>query len=198
MNTPTLETERLVLRKFTVHDTEALLAICGDRQANTFLPWYPLKSTDEARRFLEERYFKVYEQPRGYAYAICLKGENIPIGYIGVDMGEAHDLGYGLRAEYWHRGLATEAARAVLAQVQKDGVPFVTATHDRNNPRSGFVMQNAGMRYQYSYEEQWQPKNILVTFRLYQRNLDGNEERVYKKYWDSSAVHFQEPELSKK
>lgn len=195
MNTPTIETDRLILRKFTENDIGALLTICGDRQINTFLPWYPLENTDDARRFLEDRYFKIYEQPQGYAYAICLKEDNIPIGYIGVNMDEAHDLSYGLRAEYWHRGIATEAVKAVLEQVQRDGVPFVTATHDRNNPRSGFVMQNAGMRYQYSYEEQWQPKNILVTFRLYQRNLDGNGERVYKKYWDTSAVHFVETEL---
>ena len=56
-------------------------------------------------------------------------------------------------------------------------------------------MRNVGMKYQYSYEEQWQPKNILVTFRMYQLNLDGNEGRVYKKYWDNSAVHFIEPNL---
>lgn len=51
------------------------------------------------------------------------------------------------------------------------------------------------MKYQYSYEEQWQPKNILVTFRMYQLNFDGNQERVYKKYWDTSAVHFIETSI---
>ena len=69
-------------------------------------------------------------------------------------------------------------------------IHIFTATHDRNNPRSGGVMRNVGMKYQYSYEEQWQPKNILVTFRMYQLNLDGEKDRVYKKYWDSSDVHF--------
>ena len=28
-----------------------------------------------------------------------------------------------------------------------------------------------GMSYQYSYEEQWQPKDIKVTFRLYRLNF---------------------------
>ena len=51
-------------------------------------------------------------------------------------------------------------------------------------------MKKLGMKYQYSYEEQWQPKNILVTFRMYQLNLDGNEERVYKKYWNMYKKHF--------
>ena len=105
-------------------------------------------------------------------------------------MDEHHDFGYGLSKEYWRKGIVTEAGRAVIAQVKKDGLPYITATHDRNNPRSGGVMRNVGMKYQYSYEEQWQPKNILVTFRMYQLNLDGEKEQVYKKYWDSSDVHF--------
>ena len=46
------------------------------------------------------------------------------------------------------------------------------------------------MKYQYSFEEQWQPKNIVVIFRMYQLNLDGQEDRIYKKYWDTSAVHL--------
>ena len=36
-------------------------------------------------------------------------------------------------------------------------------------------------------------KNIVVIFRMYQLNLDGQEDRIYKKYWDTSAVHFVEP-----
>ena len=75
-----------------------------------------------------------------------------PIGYIHVASDDSHDLGYGLRREFWHRGIATEAGRAVIEQVRRDGIPYLTATHDVRNPRSGRVMQRLGMRYQYSYE----------------------------------------------
>lgn len=51
-------------------------------------------------------------------------------------------------------------------------------------------MEKLGLSYNYSYEEQWQPKDITVTFRLYQLNLDGNKKRVYKKYWDDYPRHF--------
>lgn len=67
---------------------------------------------------------------------------------------------------------------------------YITATHDRNNPRSGNVMRKLGMTYCYSYEEQWQPKNFPVIFRMYQLNLDGNTDSVYRKYWDTSENHF--------
>ena len=195
MNTPTIKTDRLILRKFAEEDMEALFLILKDEEVNKFLPWYPAKSLEEARYFYEERYASVYAEPRGYAYAICLKKDNFPIGYIKVDMKEHHDLGYGLRREFWHRGIATEASKAVIKQVKKDGLPYRTATHDRNNPRSGGVMRNVGMKYQYSYEEQWQPKDFPVVFRMYQLNLDGNKSLVYKKYWDTSAVQVIEPDL---
>lgn len=195
MNTPAIETQRLILRKFMEDDMEAFYKIYSDEEVNKFLPWFPLKNMEEARLFFKERYEKKYAQPRAYAYAICLKKDNYPIGYINVDMEEQHDFGYGLRKEFWHQGIVTEAGRAVISQVKKDGLLYITATHDRENPRSGGVMRNVGMKYQYSYEEQWQPKDILVTFRTYQLNLDGDKERVYKKYWDTSKVRFVEKDI---
>lgn len=160
MNTPILETSRLILRKFTERDMEALFLILKDEEANKFLPWYPVKDLEETRRFYQERYAAKYGQPQAYAYAICLKTDNFPIGYVKVDMEEHHDFGYGLRKEFWHRGIATEAGGAVIAQVRKDGLPYITATHDRNNPRSGNVMRKLGMTYRYSYEELWQPQEL--------------------------------------
>lgn len=192
MNTPMLETERLILRKFTEEDLEALFLILKDEQVNTFLPWYPMKDLEETKKFYEKRYAAKYGQPQAYAYAICLKSDNYPIGYINVDMEEHHDFGYGLRKEFWHRGIATEAGKAVIEQVRKDGLPYITATHDINNPRSGSVMQACGMTYCYSFEEQWQPKDFPVIFRMYQLNFCNNQCFVYKKYWNISSNHFVE------
>ena len=96
----------------------------------------------------------------------------MPIGYLHVDLGEAHDLGCGLLEEYRHRGLMTEAGRALIDRLRTDGLPFVSATHDVNNPASGRVMARLGMTYRYSYLEQWHPKDPPVVFRLYQLNLE--------------------------
>lgn len=192
MNTPVLKTKRLILRKFTKKDIQALFLILKDEEANQFLPWYPLKSLEEAKNFYEERYAAKYAQPQAYAYAVCLKEDDFPIGYIKVDLEEPHDFGYGFRKEFWHRGIATEAGKAVVEQVKKDGLAYITATHDKNNPRSGNVMKKLGMKYCYSYEEQWQPKDFPVIFRMYQLNFDGQEGRVYKKYWNMYENHFVE------
>lgn len=191
MNTPRLETERLILRKFTVDDIEALYLLLEDEEVNTFLPWFPLKSVEEAQAFFETRYAAEYAKPQAYAYAICLKRDDCPIGYMKVDMEEGHDFGYGLQKRFWRQGIVTEAGRAVIGQVKRDGLPFITATHDVNNPRSGEVMRRVGMTYCYSYEEQWLPKDIPVLFRMYQLNFDSSCS-VFLRYWRESAVHFVE------
>jgi RimJ/RimL family protein N-acetyltransferase len=195
INTPPLETERLILRKFDASDIKALFDIFSDEEVNVYLPMLPLKTLEEAKAFFEEKYEKAYQQPSGYKYAICLKTNNIPIGYVNISDDEAHELGYGLEKEYWHKGIVGEACKAVVEQMKKSGIPYITATHDINNSRSGNVMKNIGMTYCYSYEEQWQPKNILVTFRMYQLNLDGVNNRIYKKYWDCADVRFVETDI---
>ena len=188
-DTSRLETERLILRRFTPWDVEALLLIYSDEKTNRFLPWFPIRTKAEAERLLRERYLSAYERQEGYGYAVCLREDDRPVGYVHVSPGDSHDLGYGLRSDCWGRGIATEAAGAVLEQLRRDGVPFVTATHDVENPRSGAVMRRLGMRYCYSYGEQWQPKDLWVIFRMYQLNLDGQAGRVYRGYWNRYEKH---------
>lgn len=86
--------------------------------------------------------------------------------------------------------MSAKPARALIARARADGVPFVTATHDVNNPASGYVMRAVGMKYMYSYEELWQPKNFKVIFRMYQLNLDRDASRIYRKYWEMYPNHF--------
>ena len=190
-NTPRLETERLILRKLeeTPDDLNAMFAILSDREANIFLPWYPAENLDDVRRHVRERYFDQYAAPAGYRYVICLKSDNIPVGYVGMSNDDSRDLGYGLRSGFQHRGIATEAARAVAERIRAAGYSYITATHDVNNPRSGEVMKKLGMKYCYSYVEHWMPKNITTTFRLYQLNFDGCPDRVYKAYRESYPEH---------
>lgn len=191
-NTPRLETERLILRRFEESDVDALYAILSDEEVNRFLPMVPLRSREEAEAYLWKSYLQEYEKPYGYQYAICLKEDNVPIGYVHMSEDESHDFGYGLRKEFWRQGIVSEAAKAVTERISKSGIPFITATHDVNNPGSGGVMRKIGMKYCYTYEELWQPKNFLVRFRMYQMNFDGQQDRVYRKYWEMFPNHYVE------
>ncbi len=81
-NTPTILTNRLTLRKFTEADVTSLFEILSDKEINTFLPWFPLKTLEEAKAFLQDRFLSHYDKPSAYRYAICLKEDNKPIGYV--------------------------------------------------------------------------------------------------------------------
>ena len=105
VNTPKIVTERLILRKFTVNDLDALFFIYADKEVNIYLPWFPIKNLEETKVLLEERYLKAYLKPQGYNYAICLKHDNTPVGYVNVGMDDSYDFGYGLCKEFWHPNL---------------------------------------------------------------------------------------------
>lgn len=185
-----IETQRLILRHFTEEDINALFSILSDKDVNTFLPMFPLKDIEEAKDYLQ--YIKSWIQQKGFYYAICMKTNNVPIGCIHINGDDSHDLGYSIKKEFWHKGICTEACQAVIDMLKQINIPYITATHDVNNPRSGKVMQAIGMKYQYSYEEYWQPKLYLVTFRMYQLNFDDQQDRVYKKY---ATIYFIVPRL---
>lgn len=193
-NSPTLKTERLILRKFEDIDTQALLEILSDPEVNTFLPWFPLRNIEESKQFLYQNFIDYYKQASAYRYAICLKEDNRPIGYVWLSSGDSRDFGYGLRKEFWNLGIAQEASKAVIERIREAGYTYITATRDINNPRSGNVLKKLGMVYKYSYVEQWQPKNIPITFRLYQINFD-HQDRTYMEYWDKYAEHFIENDV---
>jgi|SRR5690625_210279 len=187
-----LKTNRLILREFkpTKQDYQAILSIMSDENVNKYLPWFPLKSINDAKEFYNKRILPAYEKKLGYYFAVCMKEDNLPIGYISVNGDSSHDFGYGIKKAYWNKGIVTEASDKVIELLKSKGWKYITATHDVHNGASGKVMEKLNMQYKYSYEEQWQPKNITVTFRMYQLNLDGDCKRVYKEYWDKHPVHF--------
>lgn len=190
-NTPVLETDRLVLRKFTDNDSDDMFLLYSDEEVNKFLPFFPFKTRAEVENYLYNNILPFYEEDVAYSYAIAQKADNRVIGYVHInDIGGSNDMGYALRKEFWHKGITSEACAAVINRLQKVNFPFITATHDIHNLYSGEVMKKIGMSYRYSYKEQWQPKNILVTFRMYQLNLDG-VERTYTEY-QKKYPHFVE------
>lgn len=167
-----LFSDRLILRPFTMDDLIPFYEIMADQEVNTFLPWWPLTSLEQARTWITQHYLEPTDQ--GIHLAITLKSNHQVIGYINVGEGPSFDFGYGLAKAHWRQGYAHEAAACLITKLRELGYPYITATHDIHNPYSGYVMQRLKMTYGYSYIESWQPKNQEVTFRLYQLNLNGD------------------------
>lgn len=115
--------KELILRKFTESDLDSIYRIFSDTDVNEFLSWFPLKTIEDAKTFYIKQYEKKYKQEKAYNYAICLKENNRPVGYINVSMNESYDFGYGLSKEFWSKGIATEASKAVIEQLRKNDIP---------------------------------------------------------------------------
>ena len=183
-----LPTPRLSLREYCEGDARALFPFFADERANLFLPWFPARTMADARE-LVGRFMAEDAGGTAVHRAICLAGE--PVGYIHADCGESRDIGYALRRDLWGQGLAAEAGFAFLGALERSGFPYVTATHDVNNPASGAVMKKLGLTYRYSYREQWQPKDVSVVFRMYQRDF-GENAGTYRGYWERYPEHWVE------
>ena len=61
-----------------------------------------------------------------------------------------------------------------------------------NIPAVSYTHLKLGVRYAYSYREHWMPKDISVVYRMYQINLDGQDGRVDRTYWERFPEHFVE------
>ena len=149
--TQRLETHRLVLRQFRIEDAEDMFTNwASDPEVTRFLTW-PAHTGVEVTRMLLNSWIRRYEDGGFFNWAIEWKESGRVIGNISVvrfiEELETADIGYCMSRAYWGRGIMPEALRAVMDYLfDTVGVNRVTACHDLNNPKSGRVMQKAGMK----------------------------------------------------
>lgn len=149
-----LETERLMLRRFAVEDGQAMYDNwASDDEVTRFLTWPTHSSVDVTNAILKE-WTESYVNPDFYQWAITVKAEgDQPVGSISVvslkeKIGRA-EIGYCIGRRWWHRGITSEALKAVIAFLfDRVGANCVAARHDLKNPHSGAVMRKAGMAYE--------------------------------------------------
>ena len=152
--TQTLETERLILRRFTVRDADAMYTNwAADPEVTRYLTW-PAHAGVETSRAVLADWTAAYAQKSFYQWAIVLKGRaDEPVGSIGaVDVSDdiaAVQIGYCLGRRWWHQGIMSEALGAVMDFFfDAVGCNRVACRHDPRNPHSGMVMQKCGMKYE--------------------------------------------------
>src|SRR5262249_19592063 len=110
------ETPRLLLRHFVESDLEEMAVLMANPDFMRFStdPFTREKTTS----FLFDRVIAPARAGQPSLFALILREKERLIGYCGffrqiVDETEETEIGYRLHPDYWGRGLATEAARAV-------------------------------------------------------------------------------------
>lgn len=145
------ETDRLILRPWSVEDAEACYKYAKDPRVGPIAGW-PVHTSVENSREIIAKYLSVPEN-----YAIVLKETGEVIGSIGLhsnDLASREDekeLGYWIGVPYWGRGLVPEAAREVLRHAYEDlGLARVWCGYYVGNEQSKRVQEKLGFRYQWT------------------------------------------------
>lgn len=157
--TQTIETPRLILRRFTPYDAPAMFHNwASDPEVTKYLTW-PTHQNETVSAGVVQSWVNGYQQANYYQWAITLKENGPePIGSIGCheadDMIERIEVGYCMGRRWWGRGVMTEALGAVIWYLLEIvGFNRVQARHDPNNPKSGAVMRKCGMRYEGTFRQ---------------------------------------------
>jgi RimJ/RimL family protein N-acetyltransferase len=142
----TLDTERLTLRMFRQEDIDAYAAMCADPEVMRFLGGKTLSRHDAWRSMAG---VCGHWELRGYGmWAVVEKSSGEMIGRVGCLNPEGwpgFEVGWTLRREFWHRGYATEAARASIDWAFRHlKVPHIISLITPLNVRSVAVAKRLG------------------------------------------------------
>lgn len=146
-----LETERLVLRRFTrPQDRDAFAAICRDPEVMAWLGGLLDRTQADARVDRVEASFEAHGYGR---FLVERKADGLFLGWCGIM--QAHEslpvagqpeVGWRLVREAWGQGYATEMARAVFEDgFRRVGFKEVLAFTSEHNVRSQAVMTRLGL-----------------------------------------------------
>ena len=155
-----IETERLILWEILPSDREAMYLLDSDPEVHRYLGGEPvtdIRQTDEVIRFIRRQY-----ADNGIGrWAVLHKYTGSFIGWAGLKWvtepmnGHCpyYDLGYRFIKEYWGKGYATEAARALVDYAFRIiGTDAVFALTECGNAASDKVLLKAGFHFAEQFE----------------------------------------------
>ena len=165
--TEKIESERLLLRKFTTQDADAMyLNWAGDAEVTKYLTWQTHENVDVSKAILQD-WVSHYSEMDYYQWAIIVKDNgDKPIGSIAVvhkdDKVKMAHIGYCIGKQWWNQGITSEALNAVMNFLfAKVSLNRIESRHDTHNPNSGKVMVKCGMKYEGTMREaDWNNQGI--------------------------------------
>lgn len=151
-----LETERLVLRRWTEADADSLFEFAKDPDVGPIAGWPPHKSVEESLDVIRNVF------SGSECYAICEKGNEKAIGAIELKLNDhttmtesddACELGYWIGKPFWGRGYMTEAARELIRHGFQDiGMNTIWCGYYEGNQRSKRVQEKLGFIHHHTCE----------------------------------------------
>lgn len=151
MPTPTLRTERLLLRPISSADVDSLHRFWTDPSVRRYLWDNEIISRDKVVEIVRDSEACFGALGSGlFAIELVARPDDL-VGFCGLRYMDGGDveLLYGILPRYWGEGLVTEAAREVLRHgFESCGLSRIMGVTDTPNQRSVRVMQRLGMVFQ--------------------------------------------------
>lgn len=175
----TLETGHLILRPFEAADAETVQDYAGLWEVARMTSRIPHPYPEGAAAEWIAGHRGQRDAGQEYTFCIALKaapGE--PLGAASLRLLETGnwELGYWLAPDHWGRGLATEAARAlVVFGFEKLGAEALNSGHFVDNPASGRVLEKAGFAAN-GISRQWSAARQVF--------VDSNRFLLTRETWD--------------
>ncbi len=147
-----IETERLVLRKFSVEDAAFILELLNDESFIRNIGDKGVRNDEDAAAYIQNGPIASYESFGFGLYAVELKKTGELIGMCGLlkrDTLPDPDIGFAFLPKFWMKGYAFEAAEAVI-QYGKNvlGLKRVLAITIPENAGSIRVLEKIGLRFE--------------------------------------------------
>ncbi len=141
-----LETDRIILRRFTKDDCESVFNnFESDAEMTRYLRWKAATKLESAIDVVND-WVENYKNPNFYQWAIVPKEFGEPIG-----------------TKWWHQGYTSEALATIIPFFFEEvKVNRMESQHDPNNPNSGKVMLKCGMTYEGTLRQNdWSNQGIV-------------------------------------
>ena len=147
MLNPTLETERLILRRYEEKDIDMQYEILKDDRLSKYIKFPNL--TKEELECIKD-WIKNADTSKYEKWVITLKDDNTPIGNISVNgIEKKHNycnVRYVIMYDYWGKGYASEALKVVSNYLLDSGYYLVECSCNELNKQSSKVMEKAGFK----------------------------------------------------
>jgi RimJ/RimL family protein N-acetyltransferase len=157
-----LETERLILRRFTMDDEDLLFELDNDPDVMHYINGGAPVPREEIIEETLPAFLSYYGRFEGYGFwAVIEKQSGRFLGWFHFRPGEGAgplepELGYRLHRFAWSQGYATEGSRALIDKgFAEFGVERVYAETMAVHTGSSRVMEKAGLRHVRTFHADW-------------------------------------------
>lgn len=164
-----LESERLILRHFTLEDAEEMFSsYASDQEVTRYLSWHHHESVEQTKMILGY-WIKEYEDLKTERFAIILRATGELIG--GIDIVDFVDgkpeVGYVLARRYWNNGYMSEACKLFLSHLEQLGYKEIVIEANENNIGSNKVIEKCGFTFTHKETKpnsRFKPEIITVNW----------------------------------